>query len=71
MKSKEQLIKEIEKLPESLIDEIYDFVTFIEDRKGVLKQKGSSWSDFSLSLGAFDFWNDSSEVEYSLKDIKI
>ena len=70
MKNKKQLIKEIERLPESLIDEIYDFVAFVEDRKGLLKQKGSSWSDFSLSTGAFDFWDDSSEIEYSLEDIK-
>jgi hypothetical protein len=70
MKSKKQLIKEIERLPESLIDEVHDFVAFVEDRKGILKQKGRSWSDFSLSTGAFDFWNNSVEIEYSLEDIK-
>lgn len=70
MKSKEKLVKEIEKLPESLIDEVYDFVTFIEERKGFFEKKGRSWSDFSLRTGTFDFWNDSSEVEYTLEDIK-
>ena len=70
MKSKKQLIKEIERLPEALIDEVYDFVAFIEDKKGILKQKGRSWSDFSLNTGAFDFWNNSVEIEYSLEDIK-
>ncbi len=69
MKSKKQLIKEIERLPESLIDEIYDFVAFIEERKRFSAEKGKSWSDFSLNTGAFDFWNNSEEVEYSLEDI--
>ncbi len=55
MKSKKQLIKEMERLPESLTDGIYDFVAFIKDRKGLLKQRGSSWSDFSISAGVFDF----------------
>jgi hypothetical protein len=70
MRSKKQLIKEIKEMPDSLIDEVYDFVAFIEDRKGILRKKESSWSDFSLSTGSFDFWSDSSEVDYSLEDIK-
>ena len=62
MGTKEQLIREIERLPEDLIEVAYDFITFMRKR--------SSWSDFSLSTGAFDFWNDPEEVEYSLTDLR-
>lgn len=68
MGTKKELIREIERLPEGLVEEVHDFVAFIRRRRGS-KGKGL-WADFSLSTGAFDFWNDPKEVEYSLEDLK-
>ena len=61
---KEQLIREIEGLPDELIEEVYDFVAFVRKRR----EKKAGWGDFALSTGAFDFWNDPEEVEYSLEN---
>jgi hypothetical protein len=68
--SKEQLIKTIEGLPPDLIEEVQDFIAFIQKRRESKSGEGGSWGDFSLSTGAFDFWNDPEEVEYSLDDLK-
>lgn len=70
MGRREQLIKEIEGLPRDLIEGVYDFVASIQKRRGVKDGQGKPCSDFSLSTGAFDFWNDPEEVEYSLEDLK-
>lgn len=70
MSRKDQLVKEVEKLPGDLVDEVYDFITFIQKRR---KKRGNgelSWSDFALNSGSFDFWDDSKEVEYSLDDLR-
>jgi len=70
MGTKEQLMREIEGLPEDLIEVAYDFITFMRKRRESSKGRDvGSWSDFSLSTGAFDFWNDQEEVEYSLEDL--
>ena len=58
MGTKEQLIREIERLPEDLIEVAYDFITFLRMRREPKGRDVGSWSDFSLSTGAFDFWND-------------
>jgi len=63
---KEQLIREIEGLSDELIEEVYDFVAFVRKRR----EEKTRWGDFALSTGAFDFWNDPEEVEYSLEDLK-
>jgi hypothetical protein len=68
--TKERLIKEIEELPADLIKEVYDFAAFIRKRRETKEGDISSWSDFSLSTGAFDFWHDPQEVEYSLENLK-
>jgi hypothetical protein len=70
MGAKKQLIREVERLPEDLAAEVYDFVVFIQKRREIGEKQASSWGDFALSTGAFDFWNDPKEVEYSLENIK-
>jgi len=70
MATKKQLIKEVERLPEDLAAEVYDFVVFIQKRREIGEKQAGTWSDFALSTGAFDFWNDPKEVEYSLENIK-
>jgi len=70
MQTKEQLIREIQELPEDLAAEVYDFVVFIQKRRGIGEKQGGLWGDFALSTGAFDFWNDPEEVEYSQENIK-
>jgi hypothetical protein len=69
MKVKDQLIKRIEKLPEDILEEVDDFVAFIQEKKRA-DREGFSWGSFALSTGAFDFWNDREEVEYSLNDLR-
>ena len=68
MKVRDQLIKRIEKLPEDVLEEVDDFVAFIQKKKQ--SGEGVSWGSFTLSTGAFDFWNDREEVEYSLNDLR-
>jgi hypothetical protein len=70
MGTKKQLIEEVERLPEDLAAEVYDFVVFVQKQRGIGEKQAGSWGDFALSTGAFDFWNDPKEVEYSSKDIK-
>lgn len=68
MTLKDRLLKEIEHLPEHVLEEVFDFVIFL--RKKLSKAEAMSWTDLALSTGAFDFWNDPEEVEYSLSDLK-
>lgn len=70
MRTKEQLIREIERLPEDLVEEAYDFTAFMRKGRESCSKRGRLWGNFSLSTGAFDFWNDPEEVEYSLDDLK-
>jgi hypothetical protein len=67
MKVKDQLIKRIEKLPEDALEEVYDFVAFIQE-KG--RTEGLSWGSFALSAGSFEFWSLREETEYSLDDLR-
>ena len=70
MSRREKLVKEIEKLPGDLVDEVYDFITFIQKRRAEKHNSEVSWSDFALKSGSFDFWGDPEEVEYSLEDLR-
>ena len=70
MGTKEQLIREIERLPDDLVEEVYDFLVFMLERKKSGDRNISTWGDFSLSTGAFNFWNNPEEVEYSLEDLR-
>jgi hypothetical protein len=67
MTVKERLLREIDQLPEDALEEVFDFVAFL--RKKLSEAEALSWSDFALGTGAFDFWNDPEEVEYSLSDL--
>ena len=64
-----QLIKELERLPEELLEEVSDFAAFVRKRRESQGKREGRWGDFSLSTGAFDFWTDPEEVEYSLDDL--
>lgn len=70
MGAKKQLIREVERLPEDLAAEAYAFIVFIQQRRESGEKQAGSWGDFALSTGAFDFWNDLKEVEYSSENIK-
>ncbi len=70
MSRKEKLLQEIEKLPGDLVDEVYDFMAFIQKRREKKHNSEASWTDFALKSGTFDFWDDPEEVEYSLDDLK-
>ena len=70
MNVKDQLIRRIERLPEDVLEEVYDFVAFIQEKR-LADREGLSWGSFALSTGAFDFWNDREEVEYSLNDLRM
>lgn len=70
MGTKERLVREIERLPEELAAEVYDFIVFIQKRREIGEKQAGLWGDFALSTGAFNFWNDPREVEYSLENTK-
>jgi len=70
MADKHQVISEIEKLPPDLVEEVNDFIAFIRKKRVSSGKKVKSWSDFSLASGAFDFWNDPEEEEYTLRDLR-
>jgi hypothetical protein len=64
MSIKEKIKEEINDLPESVLEEVYDFIQFLETKKT------GKWSTFALESGAFDFWREPEEVDYSLDDFK-
>ncbi|MDP2166817.1 MAG: hypothetical protein Q8J64_00620 [Thermodesulfovibrionales bacterium] len=64
MSIKEKIKEEIEGLPEGILEEVYDFIQFLEVKKA------GQWSTFALESGAFDFWNEPEEAEYALADLK-
>jgi len=68
MGTKEQFAREIERLPENLIEEVHDFIAFVQRRRE--PKSDGSWAQFSLGTGTFNFWNEPEEVEYSLDDLK-
>ncbi|MCI2424441.1 hypothetical protein LM599_00145 [Candidatus Acetothermia bacterium] len=70
MGRREQLVKELERLSEELLEEVSDFAAFVRKRRESRGGREGPWGEFSLSTGAFDFWNDPEEVEYSLDDLK-
>lgn len=70
MSRKEKLVKEIEKLSEDLVDEVYDFITFIQKRRKKERNSENSWTNFALTSSSFDFWDNPEEVEYSLDDLQ-
>jgi hypothetical protein len=69
MKVKDQLLRRIEKLPEEVLEEVNDFVAFIQEKRRE-DREGLSWGSFALSTGSFEFWNHREETEYSLDDLR-
>ncbi len=68
MSVKERLLKDIESLPEEILEEVFDFVAFVRRRR--VQAEEPKWSDLALRAGAFAFWNDPDEIDYTLDDIK-
>ncbi|MEW5825457.1 MAG: DUF2281 domain-containing protein [Candidatus Bipolaricaulota bacterium] len=69
MKVRDQLLRRIEGLPEDVLEEVNDFVAFIQQKR----QEGGeelSWGSFALSTRSFQFWSHREEVEYSLDDLR-
>ncbi len=69
MKAKDQLLKSIEKLSEDALEEVCDFVAFIQEKRRK-DTEGLSWGELALSTGSFDFWSLREETEYSLDDLR-
>jgi len=68
MKVREQLIKRIAELPEDVLEEVDDFGAFIQ--KKPQSGGGRFCGSFARNIGAFDFWNDREDVDYSLNDLR-
>lgn len=68
MISCEQLNKQINSLPDDIVQQIADFTFFVMARREIAplytEWKGSQWQDFSLE----QFFREEDEVEYTLKD---
>lgn len=64
MSIKEKIKEEIDALPEGILEEVYDFIQFLETKKA------GRWSTFALESGAFDFWKSPEEADYTLADLK-
>jgi hypothetical protein len=68
MMTREQLHKQIDKLPDDLVQQIADFTLFVMARRkissGYNDWSSSQWQDFALQ----QFFREDDEVEYTLKD---
>jgi hypothetical protein len=65
---REQLHKQIDILPDEVVEQIADFAVFVMVRKNITPKYGdrdqSQWQDFALA----QFFIEEDEVEYTLKD---
>jgi hypothetical protein len=65
---REQLHKQIDKLPDDVVQQIADFTAFMMARRKIdplyADWHSSQWQDFSLE----QFFREDDEVEYTLKD---
>ncbi len=65
---REQLHKQIDRLPDEVVEQIADFTLFVMARRQIphdyIDWGKSDWQQFSLE----QFFRDSDEVEYSLED---
>ncbi len=65
---REQLWKQIDTLPDDIVQQIADFTFFVMARRGITPLyadwDSSQWQDFSLE----QFFREDDEVEYSLED---
>lgn len=60
---REQLHKQIDVLPDEVVEQIADFTAFLMVKKGVEIER-SQWQDFALA----QFFREGDEVGYSLDD---
>ncbi len=71
MKTKDRIIREIESLTDDTLGVVLKFILTLE--KGITKTRRAEdgqWGAMALESGAFDFWLDPSEIEYTLDDLK-
>jgi hypothetical protein len=71
MNTKDRIIHEIEGLAEDTLGAVLKFILVLE--KGATKSRPAEegqWGALALESGAFDFWLDPAEVEYTLDDLK-
>jgi len=65
---REQLYKQIDRLPDDVVEQIADFTFFIMSRRQIAPSyadwDGNQWQDFALG----QLYRDNDEVEYSLED---
>ena len=65
---RKQLYKQIDKLPDDIVQQIADFTFFVMTRREIAplyaEWNSSQWQDFSLE----QFFREDDEVEYSLED---
>ena len=66
--TREQLCKQIDNLPDDLVEQVADFTLFLMARRhispGYADWKSNEWQDFALG----QLFRKDDEVEYSLKD---
>lgn len=63
MTIRKQLHKQIDVLPDDIVEQIADFTAFLMMKKGVEIER-NQWQDFALA----QFFREDDEVEYSLAD---
>ncbi len=71
MKTKDRIMREIESLTDDTLGVVLKFILTLE--KGVKKTRhpeDGQWGAGVLEAGAFDFWLDPKEVEYTIDDLK-
>ena len=71
MKTKDRIIREIESLTDDTLGVVLKFILTLE--KGITKTRqpeNGQWGAVALESGAFDFWLDPREVEYTIDDLK-
>ena len=68
MMTREQLHKQIDSLPDDVVQQVADFALFVMARRGIspvhVDRNDNQWQDFVLG----QFFRDENEIEYSLKD---
>ena len=71
MKTKDRIINEIENLTEDTLGVILKFIHSLGKTSAKATQpEGTPWGAMALDSGAFDFWLDPDEMEYSKDDLK-
>ena len=70
MATREQLYKQIDNLPDDIVEQIADFTLFVMARRQITPNytdwNSEQWQDFALG----QLYREDDEVEYSLKDAR-